>query len=161
MLTAPVAKQGVWGKYGGRSSLRVSLVRQRSACGKSLDCSGGSMQGAQSRGNGLPSFFACLTEYALPIGLHPAFHTLKTTIAMAPRALLLCQCAFYLCRRACCRRNSRAAIYTPRHCGRRHSYAPNRAKRVLANAYPCAAARRYHRMASALSCATPWPYSNM
>ena len=63
-------------------------------------------------------------EYALPIGLHPAFHTLKTAIAMAPRALLSCQCAFYLCRRACCRRNSRAAIYTPRHCGRRDSYAP-------------------------------------
>jgi hypothetical protein len=51
------------------------------------------MQGAQSRGNGLPSFFACLTEFALPIGLHPTFHT--RPIAMAPRALLSCQCAFY------------------------------------------------------------------
>jgi hypothetical protein len=88
----------------------------------------GACKGAQSRGNGLPSFFACLTEYALPIGPHPAFHT--RPIAMAPRALLSCQCAFYLCRRACCRRNSRAAICTPRHCGRRHSYAPNRAKLV-------------------------------
>ena len=67
-------------------------------------------------------------EYALPIRLHPAFHTLKTTIAMAPRGLLSCQCAFYLCRRACCRRNSRSAICTRGHCGRRESYAPNRAK---------------------------------
>jgi hypothetical protein len=38
MSTAPVAKQGARGKYGGRSSVRVSLVQQRSACGKSLDC---------------------------------------------------------------------------------------------------------------------------
>jgi hypothetical protein len=48
------------GKNGGRSNLRVSLVQQRSACGKSMDCRGGGMQGAQSRGDGLPSF-ACLS----------------------------------------------------------------------------------------------------
>jgi hypothetical protein len=38
---------------------------------------------------------------------------------------------------------------------------PNRFKAAVAYACPCAAARRYHRMASALSCATPRPYSNM
>lgn len=34
-------------------------------------------------------------------------------------------------------------------------------KLVRAFALPCAAARRHHRMASALSYATPFPFSNM
>ena len=40
-------------------------------------------------------------------------------------------------------------------------HAPNFFNASMAFAYPCAAARRYNRMASALSCATPRPFSNM
>ena len=40
-------------------------------------------------------------------------------------------------------------------------HAPNRSNAAVANACPCAAARRYHRMASSWSCATPWPFSSM
>ena len=40
------------------------------------------------------------------------------------------------------------------------SFTTNRFNAAVAFAYPSAAARRYHRMASALSCATPLPSSN-
>jgi hypothetical protein len=43
----------------------------------------------------------------------------------------------------------------------RAHHAPNRFKDAVAFACPCAAARRYNRMASALSRATPRPCSNM
>ena len=44
-------------------------------------------------------------------------------------------------------------------CKARHK--PNRFNAAVAFACPCAAARRYNRMASALSCATPRPSWNM
>ena len=40
-------------------------------------------------------------------------------------------------------------------------HASNRCNAAAAFACPCAAARRYHRMASPRSCATPWPFSSM
>ena len=49
----------------------------------------------------------------------------------------------------------------PRDAKRRLQAAPSLTNAAEAAACPCAAARRNHLMASALSCATPRPFSNM